>query len=123
MGNQKPWGRIYSANGEHTDIVRYRNYSLKIGIHRLNLGNLNSFVFQSSNAKRAIDFWSLLILWLGELKSSTTIDIEVLNTSGWDPTFLDAVERFIDSTQQFLLGNHELGLESAGRVQSRRHKG
>ena len=42
--------------------LRYWNYSLKIRIHRLNLGNLNSFVFQSSNAKRPIDFWSLLIL-------------------------------------------------------------
>ena len=72
-------------------------HSLKIAIHRLNLGNLTSFAFRRSNTTIAIKFSSPLILWLGELKSSMTKDIAVLNTSGRDQIFPDAMERFIDT--------------------------
>ena len=49
---------------------------------RLNPGHLNSFAFRQSNTRRAIGFLSPLILWPGELKSSTIINIAVLNISG-----------------------------------------
>ena len=52
-----------------------------------------------------------------------TKDIAVLNISGRDQIFLDTMVRFIDTTQQVLLGSQELGLESRGGVQSQRHKG
>ena len=74
-------------------------HSLKIGIHtRLNLGNPTSFAFLRSNTTRTINFSSPLILWLGELKSSTTKYITVLNSSGRDYIFLDAMAWFIDTT-------------------------
>ena len=50
---------------------------------RSSLENLNNFVRRGTSPRRTLHFQSLLTLWLGGLRSSITLDIAVLNTSGW----------------------------------------
>lgn len=69
---------------------------LKIAKPRSKPGNLNSFVLQRRNSE-TLHLPLLLILWLGESKSLTMINIAALNMSGQNWMLLDAMECFTDT--------------------------
>jgi len=108
-GNQTPWTRIYSTEGEQRAIaiyyVLYRD-TLNNAKRRLNRGNLTSFVRRWSDWKTALHSPSSLILCLGELKSSTMMSIVALNMFGQSESLLQA-EQLTYVARQLLLGNYE----------------
>jgi len=122
VGNQKPWGWIYGADGELTDVIRpvFCHPMLSNAESRLNREiRRNSFVLRMRSSATGNHFLSPHTLWLGELKPSTTVD---LNTFGRGWTLLDLPEWLTDAVYQVLLGAHEEDLGSSGRPQSQRRK-
>ena len=84
---------------------------------RLNRGVLNSFVPRWRGSTMQLRSSPSLILWLGELKWSTTSYFASMNTSGWSWALLDVRGQRTEAVHQVLLGTHEEGLGSMGRGQ------
>jgi len=85
--------------------------------NRSNRANLISFVPRWRGSITRMCSSSPVILWLGELRSSTTRYIVDMNTSGRSWALLEIWGQLTDALYQLLLGTHEEELGSKWRGQ------